>query len=51
MRDEAPIPCGVGELEKLAEATDSLQLQHLGMPDLVLYMNSQEAHGKAIQSM
>ncbi len=49
--DEAPIPYGVAELEKLASSTDTLHLQHPGMPDLITYMNSQAPFGTSYQSM
>jgi AbiTii len=49
--DEAPIPYGVAELEKLAASTDTLHLQHPAMPDLISYMNSQAPFGTSYQSM
>lgn len=49
--DEAPIPYGVAELEKLATSTETLRLQHPGMPDLITYMNSQAPFGTSYQSM
>ncbi|GGD10215.1 MULTISPECIES: hypothetical protein [Nocardioides] len=49
--DEAPIPYGVAELEKLAASSDTLHLQHPGMPDLITYMNSQAPYGTSYQSM
>jgi len=51
IKDEAPIPYGVAELEKLAGSTEPLQLQHPGMPDLVLYMNTKADYATAIHSM
>ena len=51
IKAEAPIPYGVAEVEKLAGAKDGVQLQHPGMPDLVLYMNSQADYGTTIHSM
>lgn len=51
IKDETPIPYGVAELEKLAGSTEALQLQHPGMPDLVLYMNAKADYGTAIHSM
>lgn len=49
--DEAPIPYGVAELEKLAAKTGTLRLQHPQMPDLIAYMNSQAPFGTSYQSM
>lgn len=49
--DQAPIPYGVAELEKLAASTETLHLQHPGMPDLITYMNSQAPFGTSYHSM
>jgi hypothetical protein len=51
INDEAPVPYGIAELEKLAASAEALQLQHPGMPDVVHYMNSQADYGTAIHSM
>jgi hypothetical protein len=51
IKDEAPIPYGIAELEKLAASTETLQLQHPAMPDIVHYMNGQAGYGTAIHSM
>lgn len=49
--DEALIPYGAAEPEKLASSTDTLHLRHPGMPDLITYMNSQAPFGTSYQSM
>jgi hypothetical protein len=47
----APLPYGVGELERLATTDGDLRLQHPAMPDLVSYLNSRADYGTAIHSM
>jgi hypothetical protein len=49
---EAPIPYGVAQIEKMSEEGPGfLQLQHPGMPDVVLYMNREADYGSVIHSM
>jgi len=48
-RDGIKMPMGVGELEKLAKRTESIDLQAPGMVDLVYYMNNAEDYNVSFE--
>jgi len=52
IKQEAPLPYGIAELEQLAARTSTIQMQAPGMPDLVKLMNMQQGdYGTSIHSM
>lgn len=51
IKQEAPLPHRVAELEHMAARDETVRLQHPGMPDLVSYLNSTAEYGTTIRAM